>query len=97
MMEGNKLWWSRRLMLPEMREKAVHTCSDCRFLVRIQGREEVRWGCVAGLPGYGSLRKRVPEMLPALDILKTAGKEGLRKVLEGGNPERPACGFFLAR
>ncbi|RKO68020.1 hypothetical protein D7024_01220 [Desulfofundulus salinus] len=84
-------------MYPELREKAVSTCSECRFFVRIQGREEARWGCVAGLPEYRTLRKRVPAVLHAVDILKAAGKEGLYKALECDNPERQACGLFLCR
>ncbi|WP_072867697.1 hypothetical protein [Desulfofundulus thermosubterraneus] len=95
-MEGSK-FWNRRLMLPEMREKAVHTCNDCRFLVRIQGREEVRWGCVAGLPEYGMLERRVPLQVHALDILKMAGREGLQAVLACGEPDSPACGLFRPR
>lgn len=94
---SNKLWESHRIMYPELREKAVSTCSECRFFVRIQGREEARWGCVAGLPEYRTLRKRVPAVLHAVDILKAAGKEGLYKALECGNPEMQACGLFLCR
>ena len=37
-------------MLPEMRDKVAHTCSDCKFLIRIVGRDEVRPGCAAMLP-----------------------------------------------
>ncbi|MBE3585889.1 MAG: hypothetical protein IMW94_06980 [Thermoanaerobacter sp.] len=84
-------------MLPEMREKAVHTCRACCFLVEIQGRRESRPGCVAGIPRYGTLERRVPLKIHALDILKMAGREGLRAALARGNPEHPACGFFRPR
>lgn len=96
-MRGNQLWESHRIILPEMREKAIRRCADCRFLVRIRGREEVRWGCVVSLPGYGTLQKTVSETLHVVEVLKVAGKEGLREVLSRGNPDAQACGLFLPR
>ncbi|MDQ0285348.1 hypothetical protein J2Z49_000441 [Desulfofundulus luciae] len=96
-MEDNKLWEGHRIILPEMREKAVHTCRDCCFLVEIQGRWESRPGCVAGIPRYGTLERRVPLKIHALDILKMAGREGLQAVLACGDPDSPACGLFRPR
>ncbi len=96
MREGSKLW-NRRLMLPEMREKTIHTCGECCFLVEIQGRWKSLPGCVAGIRCYRTLEKRVPLKIHALDILKMAGREGLRAALARGNPEHPACGFFRPR
>lgn len=93
-MDGNKLWESHRLVLPEMREKAVRCCRDCRFFVLVHGREEQRPGCVVSIPVYGTLHRRVPEKIPAAVVLKLAGREGLQRVLAGGNPEHPACGLF---
>ncbi len=86
-MRDNKLWESRRLILPEMREKAVKCCRDYRFFVKIRGREEERWGCVVGIPAYGTLKKRVPKVIQAADILKTAGKGGLKKILACSDPD----------
>ncbi len=96
-MRDNRLWEGQRIILPEMRERAIRRCADCRFLIKIQGREEVRWGCVVGLPGYGTLEKSVPETLYAVEVMKSAGKEGLLKVLSRGNPNAQACGHFLPR
>ncbi|MGB9804029.1 MAG: hypothetical protein ACPLRU_07770 [Desulfofundulus sp.] len=96
-MRGNRLWESHRIILPEMRDRAIRKCTDCRFLVKIQGREEVRWGCVVGLPGYGSLQKTVPETLHVVEVLRVVGKEGLREVLSRGKPEAQACGLFLPK
>jgi hypothetical protein len=93
-MDGNKLWESHRLMLPEMREKAVRYCRDCRFFVLVQGREEQRCGCVVSIPVYGALHRRVPGKIAAEVVLKLAGREGLQRVLAGGNPEDQACGLF---
>jgi len=96
-MLDNKLWESRRIILPEMREKAVRRCRDCRFFVKIQGREEIRWGCVAGIPEYGTLQVKVPEIIPAVEILKKVGKEGLQGALFRGDPEAGACGLYRVR
>lgn len=95
--KDNKLWEGHRIILPEMREKAVHTCRDCRFFVEIQGRWESRSGCVAGIPRYGTLERRVPPMIHALEILQMAGRDGLQAALEGGHPDNPACGLFRPR
>jgi hypothetical protein len=91
---NNKLWEGHRLILPEMREKAVSFCGECRFLVQIQGREEVRLGCVVSLPCYGTLQQRVPEKVHALDLLRLVGKEGVKEMLIKGRPEAQACGLF---
>ncbi|OAT79440.1 hypothetical protein [Desulfotomaculum copahuensis] len=96
-MQGNKLWESHRLILPEMREVAAHTCRECRFLVRIRGRGESRPGCVAAISRYGTLQNRVPPEIHALDILKLAGRSGLAEVLARGRPEDRACGLFMER
>lgn len=96
-MPDNKLWESHRIILPEMREKAVRRCGDCRFFVSIQGREEVRKGCVAGIPEYGSLQKNVPEIIRAADILRRVGKTGLEETLKRGDPDAQTCGLYLAK
>lgn len=96
-MRDNRLWEGHRIILPEMREKVTRRCADCRFLVKIQGKEEARWGCVVGLPGYGTLERAVPETLHAAEVLRVVGKEGLAEALSRGNPEAQACGLFLPR
>lgn len=82
-MHDNKLWEGHRLILPEMREKALTHCRDCRFFAQVQGREEVRRGCLAGVPAYGTL-----------PLLKMAGPAQVAKALERGNPDAQACGLF---
>ena len=57
-MRGNKLWDGHRIVLPEMREKAVHRCRECRFLAVIVGQEETRSGCVAGIASFGGLMRQ---------------------------------------
>jgi len=96
-MPDNSLWEGHRIFLPELREKVLKRCRDCRFFVKIRGREEERWGCVAGVPGYGTLRVRVPETVPAVEILKKAGKDGLFGALSRGDPEAGACGLYRGR
>ncbi|NSW82768.1 MAG: hypothetical protein HPY90_05745 [Syntrophothermus sp.] len=81
-------------MLPEMREKAAHTCGECRFFVEIQGREETRFGCVVSIPRYGSLERRVPQRIHALDIIRLVGKEGLMKIISRGCSLSQACSQF---
>ena len=94
---NNKLWEGHRMILPEMREKAVRSCGDCRFSVEIQGQEETRWGCVAGIPRYGSLERRVPRKIPVREVLGLAGREGLEEILLRGCPWSQACGLFRTR
>ncbi|MGD0153141.1 MAG: hypothetical protein ABSC17_05190 [Thermacetogeniaceae bacterium] len=96
-MRGNKLWEGHRIVLPEMREKAVHRCRECRFLVAIVGQEETRSGCVAGIAGFGELQRRVPEQIPLRELLHLAGRNGLQDVLTRGNPDTQACGRFQPR
>jgi len=90
----NKLWTGHRLILPEMREKAVRRCEDCRFFVQIQGQEEMRRGCVVSIPEYGTLQKRVPEVILVFAILKKAGSDGLQTILARRNPGALACGLY---
>ena len=93
-MRNNKLWESHRIILPEMREKAVRHCGDCRFFVSIQGKEEARRGCVVSIPEYGALQKRAPEVIPVSAILKKAGSDGLQTILTRRDPGAPACGLY---
>lgn len=97
MRKPNALWEGHRMILPEMREKYVATCRECRFFVRIQGKEETRWGCVVTISSYGNLEQRVPRLIHALDILKMVGKEGLNKVITRGDSLSNACELFRHR
>ncbi|MEW6424553.1 MAG: hypothetical protein AB1523_07365 [Bacillota bacterium] len=90
----NKLWEGHRIILPELREKATRCCGDCRFFVQIQDWEETRRGCVVGIPVYGTLQKRVPEVIPVSDLLKKAGGEELPKIFVRQDPQAPACGLY---
>jgi len=96
-MRGNSLWEGHRIVLPELRERAAKRCADCRFLVKIQGREEARWGCVAGLPEYGAPGKLIPESLHAVEVIRVAGRDGLLRAVSRGDPDAQACGVFLPR
>ena len=93
----NKLCESHRIILPEMREKSVHTCKDCRFFTEIEGQEENRWGCVVGVPIYRSLERRVPAKITARRLLEMVGKEKLRQIVSQSNSEAQACGWFRNR
>ncbi|MFZ5596782.1 MAG: hypothetical protein ACOY31_07185 [Bacillota bacterium] len=98
MNRGNKLWEGHRLLLPELREKAINTCSLCIFLVPVTGREETRTCCLVGIKEYGTLRKRVPREIHAMELLKLAGKKGLEEAVQrGAHPGAPACGLFRHR
>lgn len=98
MNRGNKLWEGHRLFLPELREKAVTTCRECIFLVAVEGREETRTGCLAGVREYGTLRKRMPRKIKAAVLIRRVGKEGLEEViLQGSDPGATACGLFRPR
>lgn len=90
----NFLYESHRLMLPELREKVIHTCSECKFFVKVVGRTETRSGCAALMPRYVNMARRVPRELDILEVLKTVGREGLEQVLHRASPHRQACGLF---
>jgi len=94
MRDSNKLWESHRLILPEMREVATRSCGDCRFFVEVQGKQEIRQGCIVGIPVYGTLQKRVPRRISAADILAMVGRGGLDGVLKYGEAGTQACGLF---
>ena len=55
--QDNKLWEGHRMILPEMREKAVHTCGECRFLWRSKGKPKAA-GVVCK---YSALRQPGPK------------------------------------
>jgi hypothetical protein len=93
----NYLYEGHRLMLPELRDRVVHTCSECKFLIRIVGRDEVRPGCAALIPQYAGLARRVPGELNVVDVLKEVGSDGLKLVTDGIAPHRQACGQFHPR
>lgn len=93
----NFLYEGHRLMLPELRDKVVHTCARCKFFVAVVGRTEVRPGCAVLLPQYANLARRVPEKLDVMDVLKAVGRDGLERVLAGADPRRQACGLFHPR
>lgn len=93
----SNMWRGHRIILPEVREKDIKLCADCRFLVEIQGKEESRFGCVQGIEKYGKLYKRVPETIHVMEILREHGKEGLQAILKRGCPEKQACGLFMQR
>ncbi|HAA90365.1 MAG TPA: hypothetical protein DCE07_07355 [Peptococcaceae bacterium] len=84
-------------MLPDAREKMVSCCQDCRFFVQIQGKEEIRYGCVECIEKYRKFCCKVPPKIHVMEILKMVGKEGLEKILENGDPQKPACGKFLPK
>ncbi|MFA4885366.1 MAG: hypothetical protein WC601_06280 [Desulfotomaculaceae bacterium] len=90
----NFLYESHRLMLPELRDKVAHTCSQCKYMVTVVGKTEARPGCAALIPQYAGLVRRVPEKLDVIDVLRLVGKEGLERVLTGFEPQRQACGLF---
>lgn len=96
-MYDNKLWEGHRIVLPEMREKAVHRCRECRFLIGIAGQEETRPGCVAGIASFARLQQRVPQQILLRDLLILVGRDGLWDVLSRGNPDAQACGWFHPR
>lgn len=93
----NSLYESHRLMLPELREKIVHTCSECRFFVQVAGKTETRPGCAAIIPHYACLARRAPRELKVLEILQAVGKKGLEQVLAKADPYRQACGLFCLK
>lgn len=97
MYDENKLWKGHRIILPEMREKAVYRCGECRFFVKIQGVYENRWGCVVSIESFRKLWRRVPGKLVLSEVLNLAGKKGLEVILRRGNPEAQACGRFRSK
>jgi len=97
MNRGNKLWEGHRMMLPELAVRAIHTCGDCRFFVRIVGRVETRLGCVIKVREYSDLQQRVPLSLQLVDLMRMVDREQLDGILEVNNPDRQSCGSFRHR
>jgi hypothetical protein len=71
---NNKLWKGHRVILPEFRERISSKCRDCRYYILIQGKDEVRQGCIEK---YKNLWSRPPEKIPVLVLLKLVGEEGV--------------------
>jgi len=90
----NILWEKHRIYLPEMRQRAVHRCKHCKFFVQIQGKQEVRTGCLKNIKAYYGLGKRVPGVIPIMEVIKRVGLEGLEECLKNNNPEAQSCGKF---
>jgi hypothetical protein len=88
---NNKLWKGHRVILPEFRERISSKCRDCRYYILIQGKDEVRQGCIEK---YKNLWSRPPEKIPVLVLLKLVGEEGLWEILNRGNASAHACGYF---
>lgn len=92
---NNKLWEGHRVLLPEFREKAIGKCRECRYYVLIEGKEEVRSGCIEKFQGLWS--GNPPEKIHVREVLKAAGREGLEEILSRTNPNARACGYFRRR
>lgn len=90
----NYLYESHRMLLPELRDKVAQACAQCKFFVRVTGRNEVRNGCAAQIPRYAGLARRVPGELDAVEVMKLVGRDGLERVLSAAGPHRQACGKF---
>ncbi|HBG23292.1 MAG TPA: hypothetical protein DDW83_08595 [Peptococcaceae bacterium] len=88
---NNKLWEGHRVILPEFRERVTSKCRDCRYHILIQGKDEVRQGCIKK---HKKLWTRPPEKIPVLVLLKLVGEEGLEEILNRGNANAYACGYF---
>lgn len=93
----NVLWEKHRMFLPDMRKKAAHCCKHCKFFVEIKGKSEARKGCIVHIKAYGKLEKRIPPVLPVLEIIKHVGLEGLEQCLKYGDPDAQSCGKFELR
>lgn len=90
--DNNKLWEGHRVILPEFREKAAGKCRECRYHVLVEGKEEVRPGCLEKFKElWGG---RPPKRIHVMELLKAIGRKRLDEVLDGGNPNAPACGCF---
>jgi hypothetical protein len=83
------------MISPEAREMAINECGDCRFFVTIQGVREKRLGCVLDVRKYRTLSVRAPTTIHVMDLMRSAGKEGLARILEkrnrGRRPVRCGC------
>ena len=76
-----------------MRDKAIHRCKDCKFFVQIQGIHEKKQACVVNVKAYGKMEKRIPSVIPIMDIIKRVGVEGLEESINC-QPEAQSCGRF---
>ena len=78
---------------PGMRSMAIHRCKDCKFFALIQGKEEQKNACVVNVKIYGKLEKRIPSVIPIMEIIKRVGIEGLEESIKC-DPEAQSCGRF---
>ena len=93
MASDNRLWEKHRFILPGIRDLAIHRCRDCKFFVNIRGREETRKACVVNIKAFGNLDKRIPSVIPIMEIIKRVGIEGLEESIKC-EPEAQSCGCF---
>lgn len=97
MSKNNVLWEKHRMFLPDMRSKAIHRCKDCKFFAAIKGKLETKYGCVVSIKAYANLEKRVPPVIPVMEVIKRVGLEGLDNCLKKNDPETQSCGKFELR
>lgn len=94
---NNVLWEKHRMCLPDIRKKAIHRCGHCKFFVAIKGKLETKYGCVVNIKAYGSRERRVPSIIPVVEIIKQVGLEGLDNCLKCSDPHAQSCGKFEPR
>uniref|UniRef100_UPI000AD79010 hypothetical protein n=1 Tax=Desulfolucanica intricata TaxID=1285191 RepID=UPI000AD79010 len=73
---------------------AIHRCEHCKFFVAIKGKTETRNGCVVNIKAYGNLEKRIPPVIPIIEIIKRVGLEGLEQCLKYNDLNTQSCGKF---
>lgn len=96
-MNNNTLWEKHRIFIPQMRSKATHRCKHCKYFIKIQGKKEIRYGCVINIQIYKQQVKKVPPVIPIIEIIKEVGKEGLKQCVKNNNPDAQACGKFYPK
>ncbi|SHF02214.1 hypothetical protein [Desulforamulus putei] len=92
--KNNFLFAGHRMVMPQAGEKFQHSCSQCKYFVKVIGRQETRRVCLARVKAYQNRSKRVPDSIEIVELMLLLGKEALEKLLGEGGQYQMACGAF---
>lgn len=95
--KNNFLFTGHRMVLPEAGEKYEHSCSHCKYYVKVIGQQENRHICLADIKAYRWGQKRIPDSIEIVELMLLLGKEALEGLVGRGSRHKMACGTFEQR
>lgn len=93
---SNNHLYSRKMIMPDTREKFRNSCNDCQYYVQVIGHK-TRKVCLMEVKAYQNGQKRVPTSIEIMDLILLLGKEKLESMLGKGGENLIACGEFEER